>query len=58
MKAKVLKILAELPFEIVAKEMKEYGFIRLEQLVKKLCFAYTAEDVWRIKDDLRYKHNL
>lgn len=54
MKAKVLKVLATLKFEVLAYSVEFYGCNTLGELVDKLSYAYIPEDVNRIADDLQY----
>ena len=56
MKAKVLKQLATLQFEVLAYTMKDYNCNTLDELVKKLSFAYISEDAHRIAGDLQYSY--
>lgn len=56
MKAKVLKQLATLQFEVLAYTMKSYKCNTLDELAKKLSFAYTSEDAHRIAGDLQYSY--
>lgn len=57
MKAKVLKQLATLQFEVLAYTMKDYKCNTLDELVKKLSYAYTLEDAHRIAYDLQYSYD-
>ena len=54
MKTKVLKVLATLKFEVLSYTIEQYGCDTLSELVDKLSWAYNAEDVNRIADDLEY----
>ncbi|MBQ9093202.1 MAG: hypothetical protein IJY03_04315 [Prevotella sp.] len=57
MKAKILRELATLNFEVLAYTVNFYGCNTLDELVDKLSFAYTQEDVKRIPDDLQYSYD-
>lgn len=54
MKAKVLKVLATLKFEVLAYTVEDMGCSTLGELADKLAKAYIPEDVDRIADDLEY----
>ena len=54
MKAKVLKVLATLDFEVLAYTVGFYGCRTVGELADKLSYAYIPEDVNRIADDLQY----
>ena len=56
MKAKVLKQLATLQFEVLAYTMKSYKCNTLDELVKKLSYCYISEDAHRIAGDLQYSY--
>lgn len=56
MKAKVLKQLATLQFEVLAYTMGSYKCNTLDELTKKLSFSYTSEDAHRIAGDLQYSY--
>ena len=56
MKAKVLKQLATLQFEVLSYTMKDYKCNTHDELVKKLSFCYISEDARRIAGDLQYSY--
>ena len=56
MKSKVLNILANLPFEVIAYTMESEKCSTLCQLVDKLSYSYTKDDAERIGPDLMYAY--
>jgi hypothetical protein len=57
MKAKVLKIFAEIDIDILLYCMKQYGYRTIGQLADKYSCLYNADDVERIREDIEYAYN-
>lgn len=56
MKAKVLKALATLQFEVLAYIMRDMGCKTVGQLADKFSVIYTKEDVNRLAKDVEYAY--